>query len=46
MVVLDGRITTKQYGQSFLNSLPACTVHRVPLARMAGLVGQWLGGQE
>jgi DNA polymerase-3 subunit epsilon/ATP-dependent DNA helicase DinG len=46
MVVLDGRITTKQYGQSFLNSLPACTVHRVPLARMAGLVGKWLGGQE
>jgi DNA polymerase-3 subunit epsilon/ATP-dependent DNA helicase DinG len=46
MVVLDGRISSKKYGQTFLNSLPAATVHRVPLARMAGLVGQWLVEQE
>jgi DNA polymerase-3 subunit epsilon/ATP-dependent DNA helicase DinG len=43
MVVLDGRIQSKAYGQAFLRSLPACSVKRVPLRDMAGLVGQWLG---
>lgn len=43
MVVLDGRIQSKSYGKAFLNSLPACTVHRVPLREMPELVSQWLG---
>ena len=43
MVVLDGRIHTKPYGQSFLRSLPTCTVHRVPARQMPALVTQWIG---
>ena len=46
LVVLDGRIHTKQYGQSFLRSLPPCTVQRVPVRQMPGLVSQWLGDGE
>jgi predicted DnaQ family exonuclease/DinG family helicase len=42
MVVLDGRIHTKPYGQSFLRSLPTCTVHRVAARQMPALVTQWL----
>jgi len=42
MVVLDGRIHTKPYGQSFLRSLPTCTVHRVPARQMPSLVTHWL----
>jgi DNA polymerase-3 subunit epsilon/ATP-dependent DNA helicase DinG len=42
MVVLDGRIHTKQYGQSFLRSLPPCSIERVPVRQMPGLVSQWL----
>ncbi|MGB2694462.1 MAG: helicase C-terminal domain-containing protein [Dehalococcoidia bacterium] len=46
MVVLDARIHSKKYGKAFLNSLPACTVRRVPLREMPDLVRQWLGDEE
>ena len=46
MVVLDSRIQSKQYGQSFLRSLPPCTVQRVPVRQMPALVSQWLGDDE
>jgi hypothetical protein len=42
MVVLDRRIRSKAYGQSFLNSLPECDVHEVMRREMPGLVGGWL----
>ncbi len=42
MVMLDGRVHSKQYGRAFLRSLPACTIHRVPLRQMPGIVAQWL----
>jgi DNA polymerase-3 subunit epsilon/ATP-dependent DNA helicase DinG len=42
MAILDGRIQTKQYGQSFLRSLPSCSIQRVPVRQMAGLVTKWL----
>jgi DNA polymerase-3 subunit epsilon/ATP-dependent DNA helicase DinG len=45
MVVLDGRVHSKAYGQAFLRSLPSCTVHRVPSAQMGGLVTDWLGDE-
>jgi DNA polymerase-3 subunit epsilon/ATP-dependent DNA helicase DinG len=45
MVVLDGRINSKSYGQAFLSSLPACTIHRVRLTQMPGLVARWLGDE-
>ncbi len=43
MVMLDGRIHSKAYGQAFLRSLPPCTVQRLPLREMPGLVAEWLG---
>jgi DNA polymerase-3 subunit epsilon/ATP-dependent DNA helicase DinG len=46
MVVLDGRVQSKSYGQSFLRSLPACTVKRVPLREMPDLVEQWLAQER
>lgn len=46
MIVLDGRIHTKPYGQAFLRSLPTCTVQRVPVRQMAGLVAQWLADER
>jgi predicted DnaQ family exonuclease/DinG family helicase len=46
MVVLDGRVQSKSYGQAFLRSLPACTVKRVPLREMPDLVEQWLAEER
>jgi DNA polymerase-3 subunit epsilon/ATP-dependent DNA helicase DinG len=43
MVVLDSRIHTKQYGQTFLKSLPPCSVQRLPVRKMPSLVSEWLG---
>jgi DNA polymerase-3 subunit epsilon/ATP-dependent DNA helicase DinG len=43
MVVLDSRVTSKSYGQTFLRSLPACTFHHVPVQSIPGLVQHWLG---
>ncbi|MCI0776990.1 MAG: hypothetical protein J4N95_02320, partial [Chloroflexi bacterium] len=42
MVVLDGRITTRAYGEAFLHSLPPCTVEKALLHQMPELVSQWL----
>lgn len=46
MVVLDGRIHSKAYGEAFLHSLPPCTVRRVPLREMPDLVGEWLDSER
>jgi DNA polymerase-3 subunit epsilon/ATP-dependent DNA helicase DinG len=43
VVVLDRRVTSKRYGQAFLDSLPECTIKRGPTANMPGEVGDWLG---
>lgn len=42
VVVLDRRISSKRYGQAFLNSLPEATIKRGPLANMPGDVVDWL----
>jgi DNA polymerase-3 subunit epsilon/ATP-dependent DNA helicase DinG len=42
MVVLDGRIQSKTYGQVFLRSLPACSVRRLRLREMPDVVAGWL----
>jgi ATP-dependent DNA helicase DinG len=34
VLVTDPRMLTKQYGQTFIDSLPACPIIRVPLARL------------
>lgn len=42
VVVLDKRLLTKRYGAAFLNSLPQCTVHKGPLARLPGMAATWI----
>lgn len=41
-VVLDRRIVTRRYGQSFVQSLPPCTVRRTPVVQIPRLAQQWL----
>jgi DNA polymerase-3 subunit epsilon/ATP-dependent DNA helicase DinG len=45
MVMLDGRIHSKQYGQSFLRSLPPCSIQRLSTRQMGGVVSQWLANR-
>lgn len=42
MVVLDRRLRSKRYGESFLRSLPPCDVRDVPLRDLSGEVSGWL----
>jgi DNA polymerase-3 subunit epsilon/ATP-dependent DNA helicase DinG len=45
VVVLDKRVLTRSYGQSFLNSLPECTVKRGPLAELPTAAARWIDGE-
>jgi DNA polymerase-3 subunit epsilon/ATP-dependent DNA helicase DinG len=45
VVILDKRVLTKSYGQSFLNSLPECTVKRGPLADLPSEAARWIDGE-
>jgi hypothetical protein len=40
-VVLDKRVTSKGYGQLFLDSLPECTVHKGPLMNLPNAAREW-----
>ncbi len=42
VTVLDRRIVSKSYGQTFIESLPACTIQRGPLAELASAAKAWL----
>lgn len=42
VVVLDKRVTSKSYGQLFIDSLPECTVHRGPLMNLPAKARQWV----
>jgi DNA polymerase-3 subunit epsilon/ATP-dependent DNA helicase DinG len=42
VVILDKRIQTKSYGRAFLDSLPACTVRRGPLAGLPTAAARWI----
>ena len=42
VVVLDRRLLSKRYGQTFLNSLPECTVVKRPLADLPSAAARWL----
>ena len=42
VVILDSRVWRKEYGTSFLEALPECTVSRVPLRKLSGVVYDWL----
>ena len=40
--LLDRRLLSKAYGRVFLESLPACTVKRAPLAQIGAEAKAWL----
>ena len=42
VVVLDGRISSRPYGRSFLNSVPPATVVKTPLQDVLARVREWL----
>ncbi len=42
VVILDRRVTSKRYGQAFLDSLPTCTIRRAPLAELPVAAKRWL----
>jgi DNA polymerase-3 subunit epsilon/ATP-dependent DNA helicase DinG len=42
MVVMDRRLRSKQYGDAFLRSLPACNLREAPLRELPGEVAAWL----
>jgi len=44
VVVLDPRIVTRQYGETFLQSLSGCPVQSVPLRQVAPLTESFLAG--
>ena len=42
VVVLDSRVWRKEYGQAFMDALPACTTRRLPLRDLNSEVRRWL----
>jgi DNA polymerase-3 subunit epsilon/ATP-dependent DNA helicase DinG len=43
VIVLDSRVWQKEYGRSFLDALPGCTIRRPSLANLGDEIRQWLG---
>jgi DNA polymerase-3 subunit epsilon/ATP-dependent DNA helicase DinG len=43
--ILDRRLLSKSYGRLFIESLPACTVQRGPLANAPLAAKKWLDGE-
>ena len=43
LVVLDSRLTKKNYGKIFLNSLPACRIEKGAALNLPGIVQEWFG---
>ncbi|MCZ2095495.1 MAG: DEAD/DEAH box helicase family protein [Anaerolineae bacterium] len=46
VALFDNRVITKRYGQAFLDSLPACTVRRGPLADLPRAAAAWIDGER
>lgn len=42
VVILDKRIISKSYGSSFLEALPDCAVHQIPLQMLPEIARNWL----
>ena len=42
MIVLDRRLRSRQYGESFLRSLPPCNLRELPARELSGEVAAWL----
>jgi DNA polymerase-3 subunit epsilon/ATP-dependent DNA helicase DinG len=46
VVLLDRRITSKRYGQAFIDSLPECTIKYGLSGNMPSEVADWLDGRR
>ncbi len=46
MIVLDGRLRTRRYGRSFLDSLPACEMRAGPIGDAGRVTGAWMRGER
>ena len=46
IVVLDSRITGRSYGQSFLHSMPPCTLQPSSLSTVGSLAARWMSGSR
>ena len=46
VVVFDRRVTTRSYGQHFLNSLPECTSFSGPAAEVPDAIERWLSDRR
>jgi ATP-dependent DNA helicase DinG len=44
VVILDKRIQSKSYGRLFLESLPECTVRKMPLMNLPAEARRWIDG--
>jgi len=42
LVVLDRRLRGRQYGETFLRSIPRCTLRDLPSREIAGAIEEWL----
>jgi DNA polymerase-3 subunit epsilon/ATP-dependent DNA helicase DinG len=42
LLVLDRRVRGRRYGESFLRSLPRCTLRELPARHIAGAIESWL----
>jgi predicted DnaQ family exonuclease/DinG family helicase len=42
LVVLDRRLRARRYGESFLRSIPRCTLREMPARDVAGAIEEWL----
>ena len=44
VAIFDKRMTSKGYGGAFLDSLPACTIQKAPMADLADAAKSWIEG--
>jgi DNA polymerase-3 subunit epsilon/ATP-dependent DNA helicase DinG len=44
VLLMDKRVQSRRYGAEFLKSLPPCTVRQAPIAELARIAKEWLGG--
>jgi ATP-dependent DNA helicase DinG len=45
VAIFDKRMISKSYGQSFLDSLPVCTVRRAPMSELGAAAKEWLSSE-
>jgi len=46
VVVLDARVTTKYYGNAFIQALPECTVYRGSIKELPAIAARWIAHDD